>query len=92
MAGYVLGTGTSLLGKEGAIVCTVEVEASITEYYNTQLRALATDTEVDHSELIATIRDEEQEHHDIGLENNAEMAPAYKLLSGAIRVGCGAAI
>ena len=74
----------------GAIECTVAYKSSITEHYSAQLRALATDTEVDHSELIATIRqfrDEEQEHHDIGLENDAEMAPAYKLLSGAIRVG-----
>jgi len=95
VAGYALGAGTALLGKEGAMACTVAVEASITEHYNAQLRALAADTEVDHSELIATIsqfRDEEQEHHDIGLENDAEMAPAYQLLSGAIKVGCGAAI
>ena len=85
-----LGAGTALLGKVGAIACTVADKSSITEYYNAQLRALATDTEVDHSELIATIsqfRDEEQEHHDIGLENDAKMAPAYKLLLGAIRVG-----
>ena len=62
----------------GAIACTVADKSSITEHYNAQLRALATDTEVDHSELIATIsqfRDEEQELHDIGLENDAKMAP-----------------
>ena len=62
MAGYGLGTGTALLGKKGAMACTVVVEASITEHYNAQLRALTADTEVDHSELIATIsqfRDEE---------------------------------
>ena len=42
-----------------------------------------------HKELIETItkfRDEEQEHHDIGLENDAELAPAYQLLSGGIKV------
>ena len=62
VAGYGQGAGTALLGKEGAIACTVAVEASITENYNSQLRALTADTEVDHSELIATIsqfRDEE---------------------------------
>ena len=76
--GWILGAGTALLGKVGAIACTVADKSSITEHYNAQLRALATDTEVDHSELIATIsqfRDEEQEHHDIGLENDAKMAP-----------------
>jgi len=94
-SGYALGAATALLGKEGAKACTVAVEASITENYDTHPRALTTDTEVDHSELLATIsqyRDEEQEYHDIGLENDAEMAPVYQLLSGAIKVGCGATI
>ena len=72
MAGYGLGAGTALLGKVGAIACTVADKSSIAEHYNAQLRALATDTEVDHSELIATIsqfRDEEQERHDIGMRS-----------------------
>merc|ERR1712107_455499 len=94
VAGFALGAGTALLGKEGAMACTVAVEASITEHYNDQIREL-TSLDSEHKELIATIskfRDEEQEHHDIGLENDAELAPAYQLLSGGIKVGCKAAI
>ncbi len=33
-----------------------------------------------------------QEHHDIGLEEDAELAPGYEALSAAIKVGCKAAI
>ena len=89
MAGFALGAGTALLGKEGAMACTVAVEASITEHYNDQIRELTSLDNEEHRELIATIskfRDEEQEHHDIGLENDAELAPAYQLLSGSIKV------
>ena len=112
VAGYALGAGTALLGKEAAMACTVAVEvsyfhlcyiiriiislqASITEHYNDQIRTLAASDKKSHEELIQTIskfRDEEQEHHDIGLENDAELAPAYQALSGAIKVGCKAAI
>ena len=36
---------------------------------------------------IATFRAEELEHRDIGLANEAEQAPAYRLLSAAIKAG-----
>ena len=32
------------------------------------------------------------EHRDIGLAHEAELAPAYRLLSGLIKAGCKAAI
>ena len=76
----------ALLGKEG----TVAVEASITEHYNDLIRELTNSDKEEHKELIETItrfRNEEQEHHDIGLENDKELAPAYQLLSGAIKIG-----
>jgi ubiquinone biosynthesis monooxygenase Coq7 len=34
IAGFALGAGTALLGKEAAMACTVAVETSITEHYN----------------------------------------------------------
>ena len=95
LAGYALGAGSALLGKEGAMACTVAVEASITEHYNDQIRTLTNNDTEEHRELVETItkfRDEEQEHHDIGLEHDAELAPAYQALSGAIKVGCKTAI
>ena len=95
IAGYALGAGTALLGKEAAMACTVAVESSITEHYNDQIRELTNSDKEVHKELIDVItkfRDEEQEHHDIGLENDAELAPAYQVLSGVIKVGCKTAI
>ena len=34
------GAGTALLGKEGAMACTVAVEESIAHHYNNQIRTL----------------------------------------------------
>lgn len=34
------GASTALLGKEGAMACTVAVEESISEHYNNQIRTL----------------------------------------------------
>ena len=42
--------------------------------------------------MIHQFREEEREHRDTALEHGAEKAPAYPLLSGAIRLGCRAAI
>jgi len=54
VAGYALGAGTALLGKEAAMACTVAVEASITEHYNDQIRTLAASDKKSHEELIQT--------------------------------------
>lgn len=48
-----------------------------------------------HAELLKTIekfRDEELEHHDTGLANNAEKAVAYTALKFVIQTGCRTAI
>lgn len=77
------------------MACTVAVESSITEHYNDQLRALLEDDPETHKELIETItqfRNEEQEHHDIGLEHEAEQAPMYEALTSVIKIGCKGAI
>ena len=37
-------------------------------------------------------RDEELAHHDHAIEHGSREAPAYRLLSGVIKVGCKAAI
>ena len=42
--------------------------------------------------LLRKFRDEEQEHHDIGLEEGAENAPLFKALKFGIKLGCTAAI
>ena len=43
MAGYALGMGTALMGKEAAMACTVAVEDSIGTHYSDQLRSLLED-------------------------------------------------
>merc|ERR1719244_1049575 len=95
IAGYVLGAGTAMIGKEAAMACTVAVESVITDHYNSQLRELIAMGEEENKELIEVIkkfRDEEMEHHDTGLLHDAELAPAYQALSQVIKVGCKAAV
>jgi len=98
IAGYALGAGTALLGREAAMACTVAVEATITEHYNDQIRALVaikdelSEEEREILDVITKCRDDEQEHHDTGLEQEAEKAIAYPVLSSAITAGCKAAI
>ncbi|CAO2582973.1 5-demethoxyubiquinone hydroxylase, mitochondrial [Lemmus lemmus] len=43
-------------------------------------------------QVIKKFRDEELEHHDMGLDHDAELAPAYALLKRVIQAGCSAAI
>ncbi|TKS69146.1 5-demethoxyubiquinone hydroxylase, mitochondrial [Collichthys lucidus] len=80
IAGFVLGASTALLGKEGAMACTVAVEESISEHYNSQIRALMEKDPERYTELLQVIkefRDEEMEHHDTGLEHDAETVLTY---------------
>jgi ubiquinone biosynthesis monooxygenase Coq7 len=44
------------------------------------------------SDAVAEFRAEEPEHRDTALASGAENAPAYPVLSAAIRLGCRAAI
>lgn len=96
VAGYVLGAGTALLGKEAAMACTVAVEDVISEHYDNQLRELLSEGVTDENkELLDTIqkfRDEELEHLHIGKELDAEKAPMYQALTTVIQTGCKAAI
>jgi ubiquinone biosynthesis monooxygenase Coq7 len=91
VAGYALGAATALIGPEAAMACTVAVETEIDRHYSAQLDALG-DSDPELSEQIREFRDDEREHHDAALAAGAERAPAYPLLSGAIRLGCRLAI
>ena len=91
VAGFALGAATALLGEKAAMACTVAVEEVIDEHYAGQAERLGED----EAELKATIeafRADEQEHRDIGLEHDAEGAPAYPLLSGTVKAGSRLAI
>ena len=91
MAGFALGAGTALLGERAAMACTVAVEEVIDEHYAKQARQLGPE-ETELRETIERFRAEELEHRDIGLEHEAERAPAYPLLSAAIKGGSRLAI
>ena len=91
LAGFALGAATAALGTRAAMACTVAVEEAIDEHYAAQSAALG-DDESELRETIDRFRAEELEHRDIGLENEAELAPAYRLMSAVIKAGCKVAI
>ncbi|XP_076445657.1 NADPH-dependent 3-demethoxyubiquinone 3-hydroxylase, mitochondrial-like isoform X2 [Babylonia areolata] len=95
LAGFALGAGTALIGKEAAMACTVAVETAIGDHYNSQIRELMEDDPELHKELLKKLkkfRDEELEHLDTGLQHDAEKAPFYSVLSQVIKTGCTGAI
>lgn len=91
IAGFALGAVTALMGEKAAMACTVAVEEVIDEHYRDQLARLD-DSEAALKEKIETFRQEELEHRDTGLQHHAEQAPAYPLLSFAVKTGSRAAI
>ncbi|WP_158746402.1 demethoxyubiquinone hydroxylase family protein [Acidisphaera sp. L21] len=91
LAGFALGAATALIGERGAMACTVAVEEAIDEHYAEQAASLD-DDEAGLRSTIEKFREEELEHRDIGLANEAELAPAYALMSRVIKLGCKVAI
>ncbi|WP_439598747.1 demethoxyubiquinone hydroxylase family protein [Falsiroseomonas sp.] len=91
VAGFVLGAGTAMLGHRAAMACTVAVEEAIDEHYRAQAETLGEDEAALRAD-IERFRAEELEHRDIGLAHEAELTPAYRLLSATIKMGCKVAI
>lgn len=100
-----LGWSTAVMGREAAMACTEAVETEIGDHYNGQIRTLLEMFEKWESEgygvgdelrqLVSTlrrIRDEELEHLDHAVANDAKKAEPYWLLTGVIRAGCRGAI
>ncbi len=93
VTGYGLGALPSLMGVPSAMAITVAVEEVIDAHYEAQAQMLeqwgaskdadAADSDDEKHEILRAIRQfqaEEEEHRDIGLENEAKKAPAYSLL------------
>lgn len=91
IAGFALGSVTAALGPEAAMACTAAIETEIDRHYGQQLDELGND-DPELSQAISEFRAEEVEHRDTAIAQGAQDAPAYPLLSGAIRLGCRAAI
>jgi 3-demethoxyubiquinol 3-hydroxylase len=91
VAGFALGAVTATIGPEAAMACTVAIETEIDRHYAEQLEQLGT-SDPELSAKIAEFQAEELEHKATALEHGAERAPAYPLMSAAIRAGCRAAI
>ena len=93
VAGYALGAATALIGPEAAMACTAAVEEEIDRHYSRQLDTLEKDgDDPELAGMIERFREDERAHRDAALAAGAERAPAYPLLSAAIRMGCRAAI
>jgi ubiquinone biosynthesis monooxygenase Coq7 len=79
------------MGEKAAYACTAAVEEMIDAHYAGQIAALGgTDPEL--KETVTEFRADEAAHRDTALENGAEQAPAYRLLSETIKAGCRIAI
>jgi ubiquinone biosynthesis monooxygenase Coq7 len=104
-AATMLGWTTGMLGREAAMACTEAVETEIGNHYNGQVRELfkwMTELKEKGEELdpelqvlieeIKRIRDEELEHLDHAVENDAKEAQPYQPLTDVIRYGCRGAI
>lgn len=91
MAGFALGATTALMGEKAAMACTVAVEEVIDEHYQDQANRLG-DADPELKTLIEECRADEVAHKEEALEKGAEEAPAYPLLTGAIKTGSRLAI
>lgn len=97
VAGYALGAATALVGPEAAMACTAAVEEEIDRHYTRQLERLGEasgtpDADPELADLVERFRADERAHRELALAAGAERAPAFPLLSAAIRLGCRAAI
>lgn len=91
VAGFALGAVTAAMGPKAAMACTAAIETEIDRHYAQQLDELG-ESDPALSDAIREFQAEEVEHRDTAFAHGAEQAPAYPLLSGAIRLGCRAAI
>jgi len=91
VAGWALGAATAVLGERAAMACTVAVETVIDEHYAGQIAQLGT-SEPALAASLEEFRQNEIEHRDTALSQGAEEAPAYELLSAAIKAGSRLAI
>ena len=91
VAGYALGAATALLGRDAAMACTAAVETVIVEHYARQAATLGPD-EPALKALIEEAKADENHHRAIAEAEGAAQAPAYPVLTAAIKAGSRLAI
>ena len=90
VAGFALGAATALTGEKAAMACTAAVEEVIDDHYASQIARIENDDDL--KTRIEGFRADEIAHRDEAIARGAEEAPAYRLLSSAIKTGCRLAI
>ena len=91
LAATALGAGTALISEKAAHACTEAVESVIEKHYADQIEEVR-ERDPELAAELTKFREEELAHHDHAIENGSREAPAYRLLSSVIKVGCKAAI
>ena len=91
VAATVLGAGTALLGEKAAHACTEAVESVIEKHYADQIAEIK-ERDPELAAELTQFREEELMHHDHAIAHGSREAPAYRLLSSVIKIGCKAAI
>ena len=78
-------------GEKAAHACTEAVESVIEQHYADQIEEVR-ERDPELAAELTKFREEELAHHDHAIEHGSREAPAYRLLSSVIKVGCKAAI
>jgi ubiquinone biosynthesis monooxygenase Coq7 len=91
IAGFGLGAATALMGEKAAHACTAAVEEVIEQHYLRQSERLG-DDDPELRGVIDRFRADETQHKETAIEQGAEEAPGYVVLSTMIKLGCRAAI
>jgi ubiquinone biosynthesis monooxygenase Coq7 len=91
VAGFALGAFTAMLGANAALACTVAVEDVIDGHYRNQIETMP-ERESELRTVVTNFRGDELEHRELAIDHGARDAPAYRLLTSAIRACCRTAI
>jgi len=98
VGGYALGMVTAMMGEKAAHACTIAVEEVIDEHYQGQLEQLS-DTHainaplnIPLSNLIEKCREDEVAHKETAIKLGGREAPAFTLLTTAVKTISRAAI
>ncbi len=83
VAGFALGAATAMMGARAAMACTAAIEEVIEAHYADQAARLGDDESV-LRETIEAYRADEIAHREEALAHDAEQAPGYEILTGAI--------